>query len=110
MQDPSHENADVDANSPTDADADTDTGADANVDADTDVDTSSTSPAIVGSRLLSRILVTWVELTLVGFGGAALGSATSGPPQLVVFLATTLLSVGVLFYNVDRLVSDRLGA
>jgi hypothetical protein len=63
----------------------------------------------LGNRLLSRILVTWVELTLVGFGGAALGGTTSGPPQLVVYLATTLVSVGVLLYNVDRLVRARLG-
>jgi hypothetical protein len=58
--------------------------------------------------LLSRVLVTWVELMFVGFGGAALGGTTSGPPQLVVYLATTLLSVGVLLYNVDRLVRARL--
>lgn len=62
-----------------------------------------------GPHLLSRILVTWVELTLVGFAGAALGGATSGPPQLVAYLATTLVSVGVLLYNVDRLVRARLG-
>jgi len=57
--------------------------------------------------LASRVFVTWVELVAVGFAGSALSGATSGPPQLVVYLATTLLSVGVLFYNVDRLVQDR---
>jgi len=60
------------------------------------------------TRLLSRIVVTWVELTLVGFAGAALAGSTSGPPQFVVFFATTLLTVAVLFYNVDRHVSARL--
>ena len=56
---------------------------------------------------LSRALVTWAELLVVGFAGSALGGATSGPPQLVVCLATTLVSVLVLFHNVDRLVAER---
>lgn len=60
------------------------------------------------TRLLSRIVVTWVELTLVGFAGAALAGSTSGPPQFVVFFATTLVTVAVLFYNVDRHVGARL--
>lgn len=60
--------------------------------------------------LLSRVLVTWLELTVVGFVGIALSGATTGPPRLVVYLATTLLSVGVLLFNVDRLVRDRLAA
>ncbi|GAB3316999.1 MULTISPECIES: hypothetical protein [Haloplanus] len=62
------------------------------------------------TRLLSRIVVAWVELTLVGFVGAALASATSGPPRFVVFFGTTLLTVGVLFYNLDRHVTARLAA
>lgn len=60
------------------------------------------------TRLLSRIVVTWVELTFVGFAGAALAGSTSGPPQFVVFFATTLVTVAVLFYNVDRHVGARL--
>ena len=60
------------------------------------------------AQLLSRILLTWGEIMLVGFAGAALGGATSGPPQLVAYLATTLLSVAVLLYNVDKLVQARL--
>lgn len=76
-----------------------------------DADTESAA-APTGSRpdtrLLSRIVVTWVELTLVGFVGAALASATTGPPRFVVFFGTTLLTVGVLFYNVDRHVTARL--
>jgi hypothetical protein len=62
------------------------------------------------TRLVSRIVVTWVELVVVGFAGTALGGAASGPPQLVVYLGTTLLSVGVLLFNVDRLVASRLTA
>jgi len=60
--------------------------------------------------LLSRIFVTWVEVIAVGFVGAALGGATSGPPQLIVYLATVLASVGALLYNVDKLIQRRLAA
>jgi hypothetical protein len=58
--------------------------------------------------LLSRVLITWVEVIAVGFAGAALGTAASGPPQLVVYLATVLASVGALLYNVDKLIQARL--
>jgi hypothetical protein len=58
--------------------------------------------------LLSRIFVTWVEVIAVGFLGAALGGATSGPPQLIVYLATVLASVSALLYNVDRLIQRRI--
>ena len=58
--------------------------------------------------LLSRIFVTWVEVIAVGFVGAALGGATSGPPQLIVYLATVLASVGALLYNVDKLIQRRI--
>jgi len=60
------------------------------------------------SRLLSRVLITWAELLVVGFAGAALGGAASGPPQLIVYLGTILASVAVLLYNVDRLVTTRI--
>jgi hypothetical protein len=70
----------------------------------TDVDTSGRSRR---TMLASRAFVTWAELVVVGFAGSALGGATSGPPQLVVYLATTLVSVFVLLYNVDRLVEAR---
>lgn len=60
------------------------------------------------TRLLSRVIVTWAELVAVGFAGAALGGAASGPPRLVVYLATTPATVGVLRYDVDRLVRSRL--
>lgn len=56
---------------------------------------------------LSRAVVAWAELLVVGFAGSALGGTTSGPPQLVVYLVTTLLSVLVLFHNVDRLIAER---
>lgn len=62
----------------------------------------------VSSRLLSRILITWGEIMVVGFAGAAVGGAASGPPQLVAYLATTLLTVGLLLYNVDKLIQARL--
>jgi hypothetical protein len=81
-------------------------------DASTPSETESAPSATTRRRtlLLSRIVVTWVELTLVGFAGAALASSTSGPPQFVVFFATTLLTVAVVFYNVDRHVTARLSA
>lgn len=60
--------------------------------------------------LASRILVTWVELVVVGFGGTALGGAVSGPPELIIYFATVLVSVGVLLYNVDQLIQQRLDA
>jgi hypothetical protein len=59
------------------------------------------------TALLSRILVTWFGLVAVGFTGALVGANTSGPPQFVAYLVTTLLSVAVLLYNVDRLVVAR---
>ena len=62
------------------------------------------------TMLASRAFVTWAQLVVVGFAGSALGGATSGPPQLVVYLATTLLSVGVLFYNIDQLIQARASA
>lgn len=67
-------------------------------------------PEASGSLLLSRVVLTWAGLMLVGFGGAILGGSLSGPPQLVVYLATTLVSVAVLFYNVSRLIDARLQA
>jgi hypothetical protein len=59
------------------------------------------------NALLSRILVTWFGLVAVGFTGALVGGNASGPPQFVAYLVTTLLSVAVLLYNVDRLVATR---
>ncbi|GAB6860139.1 hypothetical protein ACFR97_11715 [Haloplanus litoreus] len=59
-------------------------------------------------RLASRILVTWVELTVVGIAGAAVGNTLGGPPGFIVYLATTLLSVAVLFHNVNELIAARM--
>jgi hypothetical protein len=73
-------------------------------------DAEPTSDAVDEPLLLSRIALTWVELVVVGFTGAALGTATSGPPEFVVYLATTLATVAVLLYNVDRLIRDRIVA
>jgi|AntRauTorcE11898_2_1112593.scaffolds.fasta_scaffold160475_1 hypothetical protein len=58
--------------------------------------------------LLSRVLVTWIELTVVGTVGGLVGTTLGGPPGFIVYLGTTLLSVGVLLYNVDRLVAARV--
>jgi hypothetical protein len=66
-----------------------------------------TPTAGLDSALLSRILVTWFGLVAIGFTGALVGGNTSGPPQFVAYLVTTLLSVAVLLYNVDRLVVAR---
>jgi hypothetical protein len=56
-------------------------------------------------RLGSRILVTWIELTVVGITGGLLGDAVGGPPGFIVYLSTTLVTVGILFYNVNALVA-----
>lgn len=57
------------------------------------------TPSSVGPdtrvRLASRMLVTWVELVVVGFAGALFGGAASGPPQLIDYLPTMLALVGV---------------
>jgi hypothetical protein len=58
--------------------------------------------------LLSRTVITWVEVVTVGFAGAALGGAVSGPPQLIVYLATVLASVSALLYNIDKLIRQRI--
>ncbi len=55
-------------------------------------------------QLLSRILVTWIEVTVVGLTGGVLGTSVGGPPGLIVYLVTTLLSLGILFYNVNELI------
>jgi len=59
--------------------------------------------------LASRIFVTWVELVVVGFGGTALAGVVSGPPELIIYFATTLVTVAVLLYNVDQLIQQRIG-
>jgi hypothetical protein len=55
-------------------------------------------------HLGSRIVVTWVELTGAGLAGGILGTTVGGPPGLVVYFATTLVSVAILFYNVNELI------
>ena len=55
-------------------------------------------------NLGSRIVVTWAELTVVGLAGGIPGTSVGGPPALVVYFVTTLLSVGILFYNVNELI------
>ncbi|WP_211290270.1 hypothetical protein [Natrinema ejinorense] len=61
-------------------------------------------------RLGSRVLVTWIELTVVGITGGLLGATVGGPPGFVIYLATTLLTVGIIFHNVNELVKTWLRA
>ncbi|MEF8802416.1 MAG: hypothetical protein V5A17_09920 [Natronomonas sp.] len=48
--------------------------------------------------------MTWFEITVVGMAGGLLGGTIGGPPGFVVYLATTLLTVAILFYNVNELI------
>ena len=77
-------------------------------------DTHDASAAGAGSieppRLLSRVLVTWLELTVVGITGGLAGATVGGPPGFIIYLLTTLVSIGVLFYNVNELVTRRMRA
>jgi membrane protein DedA with SNARE-associated domain len=73
----------------------------------TSADFGDTTPP-TGRFLFSRIVVTWIELTVVGLAGTFLGTSIGGPPAFIVYLATTLLSVGVLLYNVNALLTTRL--
>ena len=59
-------------------------------------------------QLLSRIIVTWIELTIVGLAGGILGPTVGGPLGLIAYLVTTLISVGVLFYNINELIERRI--
>ncbi|ELZ09575.1 hypothetical protein C478_15387 [Natrinema thermotolerans DSM 11552] len=61
-------------------------------------------------RLGSRVLLTWLELTVVGITGGLLGATVGGPPGFVVYLMTTLLSVGIVFHNVNELIKGWLRA
>ncbi|WP_436925204.1 hypothetical protein [Halosimplex amylolyticum] len=62
------------------------------------------------TSLLSRTLLTWLELTVVGITGGAVGAAVGGPPAFIAYLLTTLVSVGILFHNVAALVDARIAA
>lgn len=72
----------------------------------TESDTPDPSPP----RLGSRILVTWLELTVVGITGGILGASVGGPPGFVIYLLTTLLTVAIVFHNVNELVKEWLRA
>ena len=63
-----------------------------------------TADAPPAPQLVTRVLVTWLELTLVGLTGTLLGATVGGPPGFIVYLVTTLVTVGVLFYNVNELI------
>jgi hypothetical protein len=68
-------------------------------------DGSTAGAGMPTPQLGSRILVTWIELTVVGITGGLLGDAVGGPPGFIVYLLTTLLTVAILFYNVNALVA-----
>lgn len=55
-------------------------------------------------QLASRVLVTWIELTLVGITGGLLGGTVGGPPGFIVYLLTTLSAIGIIFHNVNELI------
>lgn len=57
-------------------------------------------------KLVSRVLVTWIELTVIGISGGLLGAAVGGPPGFIIYLATTLLTVGIIFHNVNQIVKE----
>ncbi|WP_415379672.1 hypothetical protein [Halosimplex sp. TS25] len=66
--------------------------------------------ATESTSMLSRTLLTWLELTVVGITGGAVGAAVGGPPAFIAYLLTTLVSVGILFHNVAALVDARIAA
>jgi len=68
-------------------------------------DDTSDATDFASPRLGSRILVTWIELTVVGITGGVVGDTVGGPPGFIVYLLTTLLSVAILFHNVNNLVA-----
>lgn len=59
-------------------------------------------------NLLSRILVTWIELTVVAITGGLAGASIGGPVGFILSLATTLLTVAIVFHNVNELVKEWL--
>jgi len=65
---------------------------------------SASADSLSEPRLGSRILVTWIELTVVGITGGLLGATVGGPPGFIIYLATTLVTVGIIFYNVNELI------
>ncbi len=48
--------------------------------------------------------MTWLEITVVGITGGLLGGAVGGPPGFIVYLLTTLITVGIIFHNVNELI------
>ena len=76
----------------------------------TSTDTSDETDDATGPNLVGRIIVAWFELTLVATVGGALAGTVSGIPQIVVYTVTTIVSVAVLFYNVNELVREHVAA
>ena len=69
-------------------------------------ETTSDGPS--SPNLLSRILVTWIELTVVAITGGLAGASIGGPVGFILSLATTLLTVAIVFHNVNELVKEWL--
>ena len=69
---------------------------------------SGSASSLSEPRLGSRILITWLELTLVGITGGVLGATIGGPPGFIIYLTTSLLTVAILLYNVNKLVEQWL--
>lgn len=59
-------------------------------------------------NLLSRILVTWIELTVVAITGGLAGASIGGPVGFILSLATALLTVAIVFHNVNELIKEWL--
>jgi len=76
----------------------------------TSTDTSDETDDDSGPNLVGRILVTWFELTLIATFGGALGGMVGGIPQIVVYTLTTIVSVAVLFYNINELIREHVAA
>lgn len=55
-------------------------------------------------QLASRVLVTWIEITVVGITGGLLGGTVGGPLGFIVYLITTLITLGIIFHNVNELI------
>lgn len=57
-------------------------------------------------RRVTRFAITGdvIKLTILGVTGGLLGTAVGGPPKFIIYLITTLLILGSIFYEVDNLI------
>lgn len=75
-----------------------------------DEDSNLASSNASKPRLSSRILITWIELLIVGIVGGLFGATIGRAPGFIVYLTTTVLSVGIIFYNANELIKDWIQA